>query len=121
RGRLLLNLPNPQVQALWRAFVKPLGHRFKLEVINPVQTKVYKFAANQTARAIVGQSRSTIDPWAWVRDGAVVVVDGAKERVGADIAALIGGTLLNQVALAVGQQAILPPARRRRVAVLVAE
>ena len=93
RGQLLLNLLDPQMQALWRTFFKPLDHRFKLEVINPVQTKVYKFAANQAARAIVGQSRSTIDPLAWVRDGAVVVVDGAKERVGADIAALIGGTL----------------------------
>ncbi|MDQ6669209.1 MAG: type IV secretory system conjugative DNA transfer family protein [Chloroflexota bacterium] len=121
RGQLLLNLLDPQMQALWRTFFKPLDHRFKLEVINPVQTKVYKFAANQAARAIVGQSRSTIDPLAWVRDGAVVVVDGAKERVGADIAALIGGTLLNQVALAVGQQAVLPPARRRHVAVLVDE
>src|SRR5207253_10458908 len=77
--------------------------------------------ANQSAQAIVGQSRSTIDPLAWVRDGAVVVVDGAKERVGADIAALIGGTLLNQVALAVGQQAVLPPNQRRHVAVLVDE
>ncbi len=121
RGQLLLNLLDPQMQALWRTFFKPLDHRFKLEVINPVQTKVYKFAASQAARAIVGQSRSTIDPLAWVRDGAVVVVDGAKERVGADIAALIGGTLLNQVALAVGQQAALPPAGRRHVAVLVDE
>src|SRR5207245_10428809 len=97
----------------------PTVHGFKLGVISPVRTKLYKFAASQAARAIVGQSRSTIDPLAWVRDGAVVVVDGAKERVGADIAALIGGTLLNQVALAVGQQAILSPAARRHVAVLV--
>ncbi len=85
RGRLLQDLPDPQMQTLWRTFFKPLDHRFKLEVINPVQTKVYKFAANQAAQAIVGQSRSTIDPLTWVRDGAVAVVDGAKEKVGADI------------------------------------
>jgi hypothetical protein len=56
-----------------------------------------------------------------VRDGTVVIVDAAKERVGADIAALIGGTVVNQVVLAVGQQAVLPPRRRRHVAVLVDE
>jgi Helicase HerA, central domain len=121
RARLLQDLPDPQMQALWRTFFKPLDQRFRLEVINPVQTKVYKFAANQTAQAIVGQSCSTIDPLGWVRDGAIVIVDTAKEAVGADIAALIGGTLVNQVALAVGQQAVLAPGRRRHVAVLVDE
>jgi hypothetical protein len=82
-----------QVLDLWRTFYDALDRRFQLEIINPVQTKTYKFAANLTARAIIGQSRSTIDPGAWVRDGALVVVDVAKERVGADIAALLGGTL----------------------------
>src|SRR5437660_8060041 len=82
---------------------------------------MYKFAAKLTARAIVGQSRSTIDPWAWVRDGAIVVVDVANEQVGADIAAMLGGTLVNLVAIALGQQAALPTNQRRHVALLVDE
>src|SRR3979490_1602092 len=81
-----------------------IDHRFRLEIINPVQTKVYKFAANVVARSIVGQSRSTIDPQAWVRDGAIVVVDVAKEQVGADIAAMLGGTLGNLVAIALASK-----------------
>jgi hypothetical protein len=56
-----------------------------------------------------------------VRDGAVVVVDAAKEQVGADIAAMIGGTLINLLALAVGHQSGLRPEQRRRVALLVDE
>jgi hypothetical protein len=121
RRRLLAQVPDPQIQALWRTYFDPLDRRFRAEIINPVQTKAYKFAANQTARAIVGQSRSTIDPLRWVRDGAVVVVDLAKEQVGADIAAMIGGTLINLLALAVGQQAVLRPDQRRHVALLVDE
>jgi hypothetical protein len=121
RRRLLETMPDPQIQALWRTYFNPLDRRFRAEIINPVQTKAYKFAANLTARAIVGQSRSTIDPLAWVRDGAVVVVDVAKEQVGADIAAMIGGTLINLLALAVGQQASLAPDQRRHVALLVDE
>jgi hypothetical protein len=121
RRRLLAQVPDPQIQALWRTYFDPLDRRFRAEIINPVQTKAYKFAANLTARAIVGQSRSTIDPLSWVRDGAIVVVDLAKEQVGADIAAMIGGTLINLLALAVGQQAVLPPNQRRQVTLLVDE
>ncbi len=106
---------------MWRTYFRPLDHRFRLEIINPVQTKVYKFAANEIARSIVGQSRSTIDPLAWVRDGALVVVDVAKEHVGPDIAAMLGGTLVNLVAMAIGQQASLPANERRHVALLVDE
>jgi len=121
RKRLLAQVWDPQIQALWRSYFNPLDKRFRAEIINPVQTKTYKFAANLTARAIVGQSRSTIDPLAWVRDGAIVVIDVAKEQVGADIAAMIGGTLINLLALAVGQQAALEPQQRRHVALLVDE
>src|SRR5229473_8541591 len=121
RGRLLAALPDPQIRAMWRTYFTPLDHRFRLEIINPVQTKVYKFAANVVARSIVGQSRSTIDPQAWVRDGAIVVVDVAKEQVGADIAAMLGGTLVNLVAIALGQQAALPADQRRHVALIVDE
>jgi Helicase HerA, central domain len=121
RRALLADVRDRQVLDWWRTFYDMLDRRFQLEIINPVQTKTYKPAANLTARAIVGQSRSTIDPWTWVRDGALVVVDVAKEQVGADIAALLGGTLANLVALAIGRQSALPPSRRRHVALLVDE
>jgi hypothetical protein len=121
RSALLPAVQDQQQRAWWSTFFDPLDRRFRLEVINPVQTKTYKFAANEAARAIVGQSRSTIDPGAWVRDGALVVVDLAKASVGADIAALLGGALINLTAQAIGDQAALPDARRRHVALLVDE
>jgi hypothetical protein len=121
RSALLPNVRDPQQRAWWSSFFDPLDRRFRLEIINPVQTKTYKFAANAAARAIVGQSRSTIDPAAWVRDGALVVVDLARSTVGADIAALLGGALVNLIAQAIGDQAALPRGSRRHVALLVDE
>jgi hypothetical protein len=121
RQALLAEIHDRQVLDWWRTFYGALDRHFLQEIINPVQTKTYKFAANEMARAIVGQSRSTIDPWAWIRDGSLVVVDVAKEQVGADIAALLGGTLANLVALAIGRQASLPVEARRHVALLVDE
>jgi hypothetical protein len=73
------------------------------------------------ARGIVGQPCSTIDPAAWLRDGSVVVVNVGKGVVGQDTAALLGGALLNLVALVVGEQARLPEGARRPVSVLVDE
>jgi hypothetical protein len=38
-----------------------LDTRQRLEIINPVQTKVHKYLGSQVARQIVGQLRSTVD------------------------------------------------------------
>jgi hypothetical protein len=69
----------------------------------------------------VGQPRSTIDPAAWLRAGAIVLVNTAKSTVGEDTAALVGGTLINLVGLVVGEQAVLPVRDRRAVTLLVDE
>ncbi len=84
-------------------------------------TKVQRFTGSQVARRIVGQPRSTIDPAAWVRSGAIVIVNTAKGAIGEDTAALIGATLLNLVALGVEEQAQLEAGRRRSVTMLVDE
>ncbi len=121
RGSVLKRVDDPLIKAWWSGYFDPLGQRLQLEIVNPVLTKVNRFAGSRAARLVVGQPRSTVDPAAWVREGKVVIVNGAKGVVGEDTAALIGGTLINLVALAVGAQAGLEPARRRRVSLLIDE
>jgi hypothetical protein len=58
RRALLAEVRDRQVLDSWRTFNDALDRRFQLEIINPVQTKTYKFAANLTARAIVGRLRA---------------------------------------------------------------
>ena len=53
------------------------------------------------ARHIVGQPRSTIDFRRLVADGRIVIVNLNAFDVGEDLAALIGGTLLNLAARAI--------------------
>jgi len=118
---VLKAVDDPAVHEWWDGYYRPLTRTQRLEIINPVQTKVQKFAGTEAGRAIVGQSRSTIDPAAWLRDGSLVLVDTAKGVVGEDTAALIGGTLLNLFKEVVGEQAALPPPQRRRVTVIVDE
>ena len=112
---------DPVVKAWWSGYFDPLDRRLQLEIVNPVQTKVQRFAGSRAARAIVGQPRSTLAPGEWLGSGAVVVVSTAKGEVGEDTAALVGGTLINLVGLLLGEQAALPEDRRRRATLIVDE
>jgi hypothetical protein len=53
--------------------------------------------------------------------GSVVIVNTSKGTVGEDTSALLGATLLNLVALTVGEQAALEPAQRRPITIMVDE
>jgi hypothetical protein len=112
---------DPFTRSWWDSYFRPLDRRFQLEVINPVQTKVQRFAGTRIARNIVGQARSTIAPRDWIHQGKIVVVNLAKGKVGENTAALLGGTLLNLVALAIAEQAGLDPRDRRQICLLVDE
>ena len=98
-------IEDPSIRTWWAEYFETLERRFQLEVINPVLTKVHRFEGSTAARQIVGQSASTIHPSAWLRDGAVVIVNTARGIIGESAAALIGSTLLNLVTLAVAEQA----------------
>ncbi len=121
RRSLLGLVDDPVIKTWWSGYFDLLDRRLQVEISNPVQTKVQKFAGSRAARAIVGQPRSTVDPNAWVRDGAIVIINTAKGIVGEDIAALVGATLLNLVALAIGEQAALDPHERRPVTLVIDE
>lgn len=121
RRGVVAQISDPHVKAWWREYYDPLDRRLQLEIANPVQTKVQRFVGSRAARNIVGQPRSTIDPTTWLQDGAIIIIHAAKGMVGEDTAALVGATLLNIVALVVGEQVTLPPSQRRPVSVLVDE
>ncbi len=121
RARVLGVAADPVLAAWWSRYFDPLTAHLRVEIINPVQTKVQRFVGSGIARCIVGQPVSTIDPASWLRDGAIVIVNTAKGVVGEDTAALLGGTVLNLVSLAISAQASLPEARRRRATLIVDE
>lgn len=121
RRSLLGLVTDPVVTNWWSGYFDRLDRRLQVEIANPVQTKVQRFAGSRAARAIVGQPRSTIDPLAWLPSGAIVIVNTAKGVVGEDTAALIGATLLNLIGLAISEQTALATDQRPSVTVLVDE
>jgi uncharacterized protein DUF87 len=121
RREVLADVTDPSVRNWWSEYFEPLDRRMQLEVINPVLTKIHRFDGSTTARNIIGQPASTLDPGAWLRQGAIVIVSTARGIVGENAAALIASTILNLVALAVAEQARLHPAARRPISMLVDE
>jgi hypothetical protein len=121
RREVLASVRDASVKAWWSDYFEPLDRRFQLELINPVLTKIHRFEGSTAARHIVGQPASTIDPAGWLHAGKVVIVNTARGDVGDNTAALIGGTLINLVTLAVAEQARLEPASRRPISMFVDE
>ncbi len=97
-------------------------HRqYRSEAIAPVQTRLAYYASSKKARAILGQSRSTIDIRRTILDGGVLFVSTAQGSAGRDVAALVGASLLNLVDSVIREQENLPQHRRRGALVVVDE
>ena len=112
---------DPGVRAWWSDYFEPLERRFQQELVNPVLSKIHRFEGSHAARHIVGQPASTVDPSAWLRDGRIIIVNTARGMVGDNAAALIGGTLLNLVTLAIAEQVRLAPGTRAPISIFVDE
>jgi hypothetical protein len=121
RRRVLKRAADRTIVDWFDTYFEALDPRLRLEVINPVLTKVHRYLGSTVARRIVGQPRSTVDFREFVAQGRLVLVNLSAFDVGEDTAALVGGTLLNLAARAVSAQVVLPPAKRRAVTLCVDE
>src|SRR4030095_4423593 len=110
---------DPFIRYWFDAYFQGLEERFRQEIINPVRTKVNKYLGSHAARQLVGQPRSTIDFRALLAEGKVVIVNLNAFDVGEDVAALVGGTLLNLAARAISAQSVLAPEKRNPVTIVV--
>src|SRR6266498_1258164 len=70
---------------------------------------------------IVGQPRSTVDFRLLIAEHKIVLINLNAFDVGEDVAALVGGTLLNLAARAISAQAALSPEKRQPVTLIVDE
>jgi hypothetical protein len=121
RNSVLKKTSDPAIKHWFSSYFDPLELRHRQEIINPVQTKVHKYAGSKVARAIVGQPRSTVDFREFIAQGRIVIINLRAFEVIEDTAALVGGTLLNLAARAVSSQSTVAPDCRRGVTMAVDE
>ena len=121
RGRVLAQVRDPYLLGWWVRDFASWHRQYKAEAMAPVQTRLGYYASSKQARAILGQSRSTIDLRRTILDGGVLLVSAAQGAAGRDVAALVGSSLLNLVDSVIREQGSLPPERRRGALVVVDE
>ena len=121
RNSLIKKLSDPYLLEWWERDFKGWHSQYKAEALAPVQTRLSYYASSKRARAILGQSRSTIDMRSVILDGGVLFVSTAQGSVGRDVAALVGASLLNLVDAVIREQGGLPLEERRGALVVVDE
>lgn len=121
RERLLARCEDRTVRAFWEAEFAGYNDRFRQEAIAPVQNKIGQIAGNPFIRAIIGQSKSTINLRRIMDGGNVLIVNLSKGRMGAEPAHLLGALLVSAFAQAAESRADTPEAQRRDFTLYVDE
>ena len=121
RKGVLKRVDDPYLLEWWGRDFAGWHRQYRAEALAPVQTRLSYYASSKRARAILGQSRSTIDLRRTVLDGGILLVSTSQGTVGRDVAALVGASLLNLVDSVIREQASMPLEKRRGVLVVVDE
>ena len=121
QGRVLRKVGDPYLLEWWARDFGKWHRQYKAEALAPVQTRLSYYASSKRARAILGQSRSTIDMRETILEGGVLLVSTSQGTAGRDVAALVGASLLNLVDSVIREQGGMPLEERRGVLVVVDE
>ena len=121
RDGVLAKVSDPYLLEWWARDFGGWHHQYRADALAPVQTRLSYYASSKRARAILGQSRSTIDLRETILDGGILLVSTAQGAVGRDVSALVGASLLNLVDSVIREQESLPLQQRRGALVVVDE
>ena len=113
RSKALEKVNDPYLMERWGRDFRGWRHETRADALAPVQTRLSYYASTKRERAVLGQSRSTIDLRQTLHDGGVLLVSTAQGAVGRDVAALVGASLLNLVDAVIREQGSQPFERRR--------
>ena len=121
KGRVLAKVSDPYLLEWWSRDFGQWHRQYKAEALAPVQTRLSYYASSKRARAILGQSRSTIDMRQVILEGGVLLVSTSQGTAGRDVAALVGASILNLVDAVIREQGGTSLEKRRGVLVVVDE
>ena len=121
RSDVLEMVSDPYLLQWWARDFGNWRRETRADALAPVQTRLSYYASSKRARAVLGQSRSTIDMRRVIREGGILFVSTAQGTAGRDVAALVGASLLNLVDAVIREQGSLPFEQRRGALVVVDE
>jgi len=113
RRAIVARLADPVVRTFWQQEFAHWKPQYQAEAIAPVQNKLGHFLSQPILRAIVGQSRSTLDLRQALDEGQILIVNLSKGRVGEDGTTLLGSFTVTSIQLAAMSRADVPEQARR--------
>ncbi len=106
----------------WSGYFERLYESLRMDVINPVLTKIHRFSTHQAVRAIVGQPDSTVNFRELVNERRILLINTATGVIGPDAGGLLGAVLVDYINFAVREQMAIPdPSARARVVIVIDE
>ncbi|CAA9465161.1 MAG: hypothetical protein AVDCRST_MAG12-232 [uncultured Rubrobacteraceae bacterium] len=118
RDKVIEDVPDKEALDYWRTDYGTLAPSAREEYTSSVKNKIYRFARSNTAKAIVGQPMTTVEPREWLKRRQIVIVDTAQGELGNNLSRLLGGVLINLMVLLLREQT---SDERRRVTFIVDE
>jgi len=112
---------DPELMIWWYGYYDSLHMRQRLEIVNPVLTKIQRFARTQSVRRIVSQPASTVNVVDVVNDGGVMLVNLPGGSIGLDNAGFLGSLVLTYLETAIRANQKLPEGRRPTVSCYIDE
>ena len=106
-------LADPIVKSFWQHEYAGWKPQFRAEAVAPISNKVGQFLSQPILRAIVGQSRSSLDLRRVMDEGRILIVNLSKGRIGEDASNLLGSLLVSGIQLAAMSRADIPESKRR--------
>ena len=113
RRAALPRIQNESVRDFWTKEFEYYPWRLRAEAIAPIQNKVGAFLANPAVNRIVTQQKSSFDLRQVMDDGKLLIVTGAKGKIGQDASTLLGALLVAKIGLAGLSRVDIPEPDRR--------
>ena len=104
---------DPVVRAFWLNEFAGYGDNLRAEAISPIQNKIGKALMAPSLRNMLAQPKSTISFRRLMDEGAVVICNLSKGRLGAEVAHLMGALITTTIAQAALSRADQPASERR--------
>lgn len=104
---------DPMVRSFWLNEYAGYGDHFRAEAISPIQNKIGKALIEPRLRNMLAQPSSTITFRRLMDEGAIVVCNLSKGRLGEGVAHLLGALLTTSIAQAALSRADVPISDRR--------
>ena len=107
------HVADPVVRAFWLNEYAGYGDHFRAEAVSPIQNKIGKALIEPRLRNMLAQPKSTITLRRLMDEGAIVICNLAKGRLGEGVSHLLGALLTTTIAQAAMSRADVRPADRR--------